>query len=187
MHLLDIDEVNYFRNKFENIWANYKTNKEETLKTYKNVAKAVMFETFLKEKFTTTKRFGLEGLETVITGLERYVDQSVKFGVRDVTLGMAHRGRLNVLANVFRKPVSKIIGEFQGKITNEVLETEFYAGDVKYHLGTFNEREYKDGTRIHMDIMPNPSHLECVAPIAVGKCRAKQSFNNDLKKEKYIK
>lgn len=186
MHLIDSQELNWFRDKFENVWANYKVDRKGLLHNFNNVAKAVLFEEFLKNKFTTAKRFGLEGLETVITGLEAYVDKSVELGVRDVTLGMPHRGRLNVLANVFKKPVSKIIGEFQGKITNEALKEVFYAGDVKYHLGTYNEREYEDGSRVFMDIMPNPSHLECVSPVANGKTRAKQTFNNDIKREKHI-
>jgi 2-oxoglutarate dehydrogenase E1 component len=150
MHLLDTDELNYFREKFENTWVNHTVDKEHMKKVYTTVAKSVLFEEFLKNKFSTLKRFGLEGLETVVAGLEAYVDKSVQLGVKDITLGMPHRGRLNVLANVFRKPISKIIGEIQGKLTNEALTEEFYAGDVKYHLGTYNEREYPDGSRIFM-------------------------------------
>ncbi len=150
MHLLKHHEVNYFRDKMENTWANYKIEKEELLKNYETLAKSVLFEEFFKTKFTTHKRFGLEGLETVVTGLEAYVNKSVELGVTDVTVGMPHRGRLNVLATVFKKPISKIIAEFQGKLSNEALKEEFFAGDVKYHLGTYNEREYEDGKRVFM-------------------------------------
>jgi len=152
MHILNLDELNFFRDKFENQWVNHKLEREELLRLYKTVAKSVLFEEFLKNRFTTLKRFGLEGLETVISGLEKFVEKSVELGVKDVTLGMPHRGRLNVLANIFKKPVSKIIAEVQGKQTNESLNNPFFAGDVKYHLGTINEREYPDGTRISLVI-----------------------------------
>lgn len=154
MHLLDTTEIGFFSEKFEKSWVNYKLEKEGVTRVYTHVAKAVMFEEFLKNKFTTLKRFGLEGLETVITGLEAYVDKSVELGVKDITLGMPHRGRLNVLANVFKKSVSKIIGEIQGKQTNEALRDQnLFSGDVKYHLGTYNEREYPDGNRVFMVLL----------------------------------
>jgi len=153
MHLLDTNELNFFNEKMEKSWVNYKMETEDYKRIYHHVARSVLFEDFLKNKFTTLKRFGLEGLETVITGLEAYVDKSVELGIKDITLGMPHRGRLNVLANVFKKPVSKIIGEIQGKQTNEALKDQmFFAGDVKYHLGTYNEREYPDGSRVFMVI-----------------------------------
>ena len=151
-----------------------------------------MFEEFLQAKFTTHKRFGLEGMESMVSGLKWFVDCSVKSGVKDISLGMAHRGRLNVLANVVRKPISKIFAEFQGKDSivgygDKDSEIEYsQSGDVKYHLGTFHERVYPDGKTISLDLLPNPSHLEAVNPLVMGKTRAKQHFNNDIERNKHL-
>lgn len=191
MHINSREECNFLREKFENEWFNYVPTKEEKLLVYDRLAWAVLFEEFLKSKFATHKRFGLEGLESMISGLKAFVDEAVNLGLKDITLGMAHRGRLNVLANVFRKPISKIFAEFQGKIgTNKDGSEEDmldkYSGDVKYHLGTFYERVYPNGKRINLDILPNPSHLEAVNPVAMGKTRAKQHFSNDIQREDNI-
>jgi 2-oxoglutarate dehydrogenase E1 component len=179
------DVCNFLREKMENEWANYKPSKEEKLRIFDRLAWAVLFEEFLKSKFTTHKRFGLEGLETIVSGLKSFVDTSVENGVEDVTLGMAHRGRLNVLANVFKKPMQKIFSEFQGKHDHNSNKFINFSGDVKYHLGTNCEKTYPDGKKMTMDILPNPSHLECVNPVVMGKTRAKQHFANDTKREKF--
>lgn len=176
---------NFLRQKMEVEWVNYVPSKEEKLKVFDRLAWAVLFEEFLKNKFTTHKRFGLEGLEALISGLKQFVDTAVDDGLQDITLGMPHRGRLNVLANVFRKPMQKIFGEFQGK-HDEYSSLMHYSGDVKYHLGTFYERTYPSGKKVSMDILPNPSHLECVNPVVMGKTRAKQHFNKDVERENHI-
>jgi len=176
---------NFLREKFENEWVNYVPAKEEKIKVYESLAWAVLFEEFLKNKFTTHKRFGLEGLESLILGLNRFTDVAVEQGLEDITLGMPHRGRLNVLANVFKKPLRKIFGEFQGKFDDHKT-LNHYSGDVKYHLGSHYERTYKGGKKISMDILPNPSHLECVNPVVMGNTRAKQQFLNDTEREKNI-
>lgn len=191
MYVISREECNFLREKFENDWFNYQPSKDHKIKVYDRLSWAVLFEEFLKSKFTTHKRFGLEGLETMVSGLKSYVDKAVELGLKDITLGMAHRGRLNVLANVFRKPISKIFAEFQGKhghhgeehSTEDELMT---SGDVKYHLGSHYQRTYEDGRTIHLDILPNPSHLECVNPVVMGKTRAKQHFSNDINRQENL-
>lgn len=188
MHITSREECNFMREVFEKQWINYKPTKDEHLQVFDRLAWAVLFEEFLQNKFTTTKRFGLEGLEALISGFKSFIDRAVlEHGVKDITLGMAHRGRINVLANVFRKPIPKILSEFQGKFSKRDDESILIgSGDVKYHLGTFYERTYPNGKTIHMDILPNPSHLEAVNPVVQGKVRAKQHFNNDVTREQHL-
>jgi 2-oxoglutarate dehydrogenase E1 component len=129
------------------------------------------FEKFCDLKFTGTKRFGLEGGESMIPALEQVIKRGGALGVRDIVIGMAHRGRLNVLAQVMGKPHRAIFHEFKGgsSTPNEVEGS----GDVKYHLGASSDREF-DGNRVHLSLTANPSHLEIVNPVVLGKVRAKQ-------------
>jgi 2-oxoglutarate dehydrogenase E1 component len=177
---------NFIRSKMESDWVNYEPSKEHKIKVFDRLAWAVLFEEFLKNKFTTHKRFGLEGLESVVSGLKSFVDTAVEGGLKDITFGMPHRGRLNILANVFRKPMQKIFAEFQGKHDDHSNGIAQHSGDVKYHLGTFCERTYPNGKKVSMDILPNPSHLECVNPVVMGKTRAKQDFAGDASREDHI-
>ena len=130
---------------------------------------AVAFESFLNTKFVGQKRFSIEGAESVIPGLDFMLQRGAELGVEEVVLGMAHRGRLNVLTNLFGKPASQIFSEFDGK---EFAEDDF-DGDVKYHLGYTTERTLANQKKVKMNIAPNPSHLEAVDPIVVGIARAK--------------
>jgi len=190
MYVISREECNFLREKIECDWYNYKPSKEHKLIVYDRLVWAVLFEEFLKSKFTTHTRFGLEGMESMVSGLKSYVDKAVELGLKDITLGMAHRGRLNVLANVFKKPISKIFAEFQGNHGDNLdkgVETELITtGDVKYHLGTHFQRSYENGKVIHMDILPNPSHLECVNPVVMGKTRAKQHFSGDYERKENL-
>jgi 2-oxoglutarate dehydrogenase E1 component len=129
------------------------------------------FEKFCDVKFTGTKRFGLDGAESMIPALEQIIKRGGALGVKEIILGMAHRGRLNVLAQVLAKPHRAIFNEFKGgsSTPNEVEGS----GDVKYHLGASSDREF-DGNRVHLSLTANPSHLEIVVPVALGKVRAKQ-------------
>lgn len=124
------------------------------------------------------KRFGLEGCESFIPGLKICVDTAVKHGARKFVIGMPHRGRLSVLANVVRKPLNVIFAEFQGVRPGQEQHTisSGAGGDVKYHLGTTYRRAYEDGTEIAVTLMPNPSHLEAVNPVVMGRVRAEQHF-----------
>ncbi len=130
---------------------------------------AIAFESFLNTKFVGQKRFSIEGAENLIPGLDFLLQKAAEIGVKEVVLGMAHRGRLNVLTNLFGKPASEIFSEFEGK----QFEEADFDGDVKYHLGYTAERELDNGKKLKLNIAPNPSHLEAVDPIVAGISRAK--------------
>ncbi|MET4701549.1 2-oxoglutarate dehydrogenase E1 component [Constrictibacter sp. MBR-5] len=135
------------------------------------LTQAEVFENFLDRKYVGTKRFGLEGGESLVPALEQIIKRGSQLGLEALELGMAHRGRLNVLATVLGKPFHAIFSEFQG--TPAHPEDVQGSGDVKYHLGTSSDREF-DGRTVHLSLSPNPSHLEAVDPVVLGKTRAKQ-------------
>ena len=130
----------------------------------------VMFEKFLHTKYIGQKRFSLEGGETTIAALDAIINMSANAGVEEVVIGMAHRGRLNILANIMGKTYEQIFSEFEGTAT---LDQTMGSGDVKYHMGYGSEVQTLDGKEIHLKLMPNPSHLEAVNPVVVGFSRAK--------------
>ena len=147
------------------------------------LTRAETFEAFLDTKYTGAKRFGLEGLETVVPALEQILKRGSQLGVREVVIGMAHRGRLNVLGNLMDKPYRAIFSEFQGNLaTPEGVQG---SGDVKYHLGTSADREF-DGNVVHLSLTPNPSHLEAVNTVVLGKVRAKQRLRGDVDREQVM-
>jgi 2-oxoglutarate dehydrogenase E1 component len=137
---------------------------------------AETFEKFLDKKYTGTKRFGLDGGESTIPALEQIIKRGGQLGIREIILGMAHRGRLNVLANVMSKPYRAIFHEFKGGSANP--DDVEGSGDVKYHLGASSDREF-DGNMVHLSLTANPSHLEIVDPVVLGKVRAKQDQRGD--------
>ncbi len=137
------------------------------------------FEKFLNVKYTGTKRFGLDGGESAIPALEQIIKRGGQLGIKEIVIGMPHRGRLNVLANVMRKPYQAIFSEFQGGSANPD-DTEG-SGDVKYHLGTSADRVF-DGETVHLSLTANPSHLEAVNPVVLGKVRAKQRQRGDTER-----
>ena len=134
------------------------------------------FEKFLHVKYTGTKRFGLDGGESLIPALEQIIKRGGALGVRDIVIGMPHRGRLSVLANVMQKPYRAIFNEFQGGSFKP--EDVDGSGDVKYHLGASSDRDF-DGNNVHLSLTANPSHLEAVNPVVIGKVRAKQDQIGD--------
>ncbi|MHA1554124.1 MAG: 2-oxoglutarate dehydrogenase E1 component, partial [Alphaproteobacteria bacterium] len=134
------------------------------------------FEKFLNVKYTGTKRFGLDGGESLVPALEQIIKRGGQLGLREIVLGMAHRGRLNVLAQVMAKPHRAIFHEFTGGSSSP--EDVEGSGDVKYHLGASSDREF-DGNRVHLSLTANPSHLEIVDPVVLGKSRAKQDLLAD--------
>ncbi len=134
------------------------------------------FEKFIDVKYTGTKRFGLDGGESMVPALEQIIKRGGSLGLKDIVLGMPHRGRLNVLAQVMGKPHKAIFNEFKGGSVNP--EDVEGSGDVKYHLGTSSDREF-DGNNVHLSLTANPSHLEIVDPVVLGKVRAKQDQLND--------
>lgn len=146
----------------------------------KKLSQAVSFESFLHTKYVGQKRFSLEGNESLIPGLDAIVERAAEMGVEQFVMGMAHRGRLNVLTNIFGKAAKDIFSEFDGKD----YEQEIFDGDVKYHLGWTSDRKSDNGNKIKMNIAPNPSHLETVGAVVEGIARAKQDsqYANDFSK-----
>lgn len=142
------------------------------------LSEAEGFERFCQVKYTGTKRFGIEGGESTIPAIEQVLKRGSQLGVIEVVVGMAHRGRLNILSNVLRKPYHAIFSEFQGQASNP--EDVQGSGDVKYHLGTSADREF-DGIKVHMSLQANPSHLEAVDPVVLGKVRARQRQGGDTR------
>ncbi|KAI0035818.1 2-oxoglutarate dehydrogenase complex E1 component mitochondrial precursor [Vararia minispora EC-137] len=134
------------------------------------------FEKFIASKYPNEKRFGLEGCESLIPGMKALIDRSVDHGVKFVTMGMPHRGRLNVLANVIRKPIEAILNEFSGASSDDEV-----AGDVKYHLGANYVRPTPSGKKVSLSLVANPSHLEAEDPVVLGKTRALQHIEKDEK------
>ena len=134
-------------------------------------------------KYTGTKRFGLDGAESLIPALEAIVDRATQHDVEEIVIGMPHRGRLNVLANILKKPIAAILSEFEGvpSMPGDVQGS----GDVTYHLGTSADREM-NGKKIHLSLTANPSHLEVVDPVVLGKVRAKQAQRRDLERKKVL-
>ncbi len=141
---------------------------------------AVSFENFLHTKYVGQKRFSLEGGESIIPGLDAVIEAAAEKGVEHFVMGMAHRGRLNILANIFGKATQDIFSEFDGKDYDQ----EYFDGDVKYHLGLTSERKTKSGKKININLAPNPSHLETVGAVIEGITRAKQDkyFPDDFSK-----
>ncbi|CAN5254743.1 2-oxoglutarate dehydrogenase E1 component [soil metagenome] len=153
---------------------NFSTEKKHWL--LRQLHYAELFEHFLQARFVGQKRFSLEGAETLIPIMEVVVERAAELGVREIVLGMAHRGRLNVLANILRKPYQEIFAEFEENYLPESMGGD---GDVKYHLGFSSDRAVKSGAQIHLSLSPNPSHLEAVNPVVEGRCRAKQWLFGD--------
>jgi 2-oxoglutarate dehydrogenase E1 component len=140
------------------------------LRIFSLLVRATKFETFLHRKFVGQKRFSVEGGEALIPLLDHIVETATSLEIKDVVIGMPHRGRLNVLANIFRKPLENIFSEFADNERYKIIGE----GDVKYHKGYSNERVFADGSSIHISLASNPSHLEAVNPVVEGKCRARQ-------------
>ncbi|KAK7273057.1 hypothetical protein RIF29_14103 [Crotalaria pallida] len=180
MHIADRNKCNWLRDKIETPTPT-QLNRERREVIFDRLAWSTLFENFLATKWTSAKRFGLEGGETLIPGMKEMFDRASDLGVESVVIGMAHRGRLNVLGNVVRKPLRQIFCEFSGGVQPED-EVGLYTGtgDVKYHLGTSYDRPTRGGGRLHLSLVANPSHLEAVNPVVVGKTRAKQYYSNDV-------
>jgi len=178
MHIMDRDRCNWLRERVESAeQRNY--SKQRKLRMLDRLAWSEMFENFLSTKYTAAKRFGLEGGETLIPGMKAMIDRSAELGTETVVIGMPHRGRLNVLGNVVRKPLAQIFSEFQGGVKPSRDGGYTGSGDVKYHLGTSYDRPTISGKRVHLSLVANPSHLEAVNTVVLGKTRAKQFYTGD--------
>jgi 2-oxoglutarate dehydrogenase E1 component len=176
MHISDPEQKAWIQARIEGPDKEISFTPEGKIAILGKLIAAEGFEHFLNVKYTGTKRFGLDGGESMIPALEQIVKRGGQLGMQDIVLGMAHRGRLNVLANLMSKPFSAIFHEFKGgSSTPDEVEG---SGDVKYHLGSSSDREF-DGNRVHLSLTANPSHLEIVDPVVLGKARAKQDQRGD--------
>ncbi len=164
------EEIEFFRNHTEkkDILINFPVEKKERI--LRKLNKAVSFEKFLGTKYIGEKRFSLEGGETAIPALDAIIHTAASLGVEEVAFGMAHRGRLNVLANIMGKTYEEIFNEFEGNVLTDITMGD---GDVKYHLGFSSQYPTEAGKSVYLKLMPNPSHLEAVNPIVTGFARAK--------------
>ena len=173
MHISDPEEKSWLQERIEGPDKGVAFTKEGKIAILKKLIEGEAFEQFLHKRYPGTKRFGLDGGEAAVPALEQIIKRGGALGVEEIVLGMPHRGRLNVLAAVMGKPYKVIFHEFQGGSSQGA--DEFGSGDVKYHLGASSDRKFDDHN-VHLSLTPNPSHLEAVNPVVLGKARAKQSF-----------
>jgi len=179
MHISDPEQSAWLKERIEGYGKEIIFTREGRKAILNKLVEAEGFEKFLHVKYMGTKRFGLDGGESLIPAMEQIIKRGGALGVKDIIIGMPHRGRLSVLANVMAKPYRAIFNEFQGGSSKP--EDVDGSGDVKYHLGTSSDREF-NGNSVHLSLTANPSHLEAVNPVVLGKARAKQDQKNDVER-----
>jgi len=182
MHIADSEEKTWFRNRMER--KEHQVSFTFSGKSFilNKLIQAEGFEQYLAKKFVGTKRYGIDGGEALIPALEQIIKYGGHKGVKEVKIGMAHRGRFNVLANLLQKPYKRIFNEFASETD---YTTADFTGDVKFHLGASSDREF-DNNLVHISLTDNSSHLEAVNPIVLGQTRAKQYIYNDSKRQKVV-
>ncbi len=183
MHISNPEEAAWLKERIEGYGKEIAFTKEGRKAILNKMVEAEGFEKFLHVKYMGTKRFGLDGGEALIPAMEQIIKRGGALGLSDIVIGMPHRGRLNILANVMGKPYRAIFNEFQGGSFKP--EDVDGSGDVKYHLGASSDREF-DGNSVHLSLTANPSHLEAVNPVVLGKVRAKQDQLNDEDRTKVM-
>ncbi len=176
MHISDPEQAGWLKERIEGFDKEIKFTREGRKAILNKLVEAEGFEKFLHVKYMGTKRFGLDGGEALIPAMEQIIKRGGNLGLKEIVIGMPHRGRLSVLANVMSKPYRAIFNEFQGGSFKP--EDVDGSGDVKYHLGASSDREF-DGNEVHLSLTANPSHLEAVNPVVLGKARAKQDQLGD--------
>lgn len=176
MHLTDPDEKSWVQQRIEEPHnkTDFTINGKRAI--YQRLVATEGFEKYLHVKYPGTKRFGLDGGEALVPCIEQIMKRGGQLGLKEIALGMAHRGRLNILTNVLGKSFTAMFSEFQG-VSSKPDDVQG-SGDVKYHMGTSSDRDF-DGNNIHLSLTPNPSHLEFVNPVVIGKVRAKQTMANE--------
>jgi 2-oxoglutarate dehydrogenase E1 component len=187
-HLHDLELQAWLQSRMESTRNRLPLTREDRIRIFQQVIGAEVFEQFLQNKFLGSKRFSLEGAESLIPLLERLVERAARSSVGEIVIGMAHRGRLNVLANVLKKPASQIFAEFQDKL-DEKADLSDGGGDVKYHLGFSIDRVFGEGSdehRVHLSLTFNPSHLEWVNTVVQGRVRAKQDRLGDTTRSRAL-
>ncbi|MEL6167298.1 MAG: 2-oxoglutarate dehydrogenase E1 component [Pseudomonadota bacterium] len=183
MHISNPDEAGWLKERIEGFGKEIAFTREGRRAILNKLVEAEGFEKFLHVKYMGTKRFGLDGGEALIPAMEQIIKRGGALGLQDIVIGMPHRGRLSVLANVMGKPYKAIFNEFQGGSFKP--EDVDGSGDVKYHLGASSDREF-DGNTVHLSLTANPSHLEAVNPVVLGKARAKQDQLGDADRTKVL-
>ncbi|MFN3229666.1 MAG: 2-oxoglutarate dehydrogenase E1 component [Asticcacaulis sp.] len=173
MHISDVAEKSWLQERIEGRDKEISFTREGKIAILQKLIEAETFERFLHKRFPGTKRFGLDGGESMVPAMEQMIKVGGNLGITDIVLGMAHRGRLNMLSAVMGKPYHVIFHEFQGG--SSVPSDIEGSGDVKYHMGASSDREF-DGNKVHLSLTANPSHLEIVNPVVLGKARAKQAY-----------
>jgi 2-oxoglutarate dehydrogenase E1 component len=181
MHIQDTRIRRWLQERMEPHRNRPRFDRDQKIRILKNLHYAELFERFLHTRFTGQKRFSLEGAETLIPILEAIVEKAPDSQVREIILGMAHRGRLNVLANILRKPYEEIFAQFEENFLPDSTDGD---GDVKYHLGFSSDRANSRGRIVHVSLAPNPSHLEAVDPVVEGRTRAKQTLFGDVERKR---
>jgi 2-oxoglutarate dehydrogenase E1 component len=176
MHISNPEEAGWLKERIEGLGKEIQFSREGRKAILNKMVEAEGFEKFLHVKYMGTKRFGLDGGESLIPAMEQIIKRGGSLGIKDIVIGMPHRGRLSVLANVMQKPYRAIFNEFQGGSFKP--EDVDGSGDVKYHLGASSDREFDNNT-VHLSLTANPSHLEAVNPVVIGKVRAKQDQYKD--------
>ncbi len=183
MHISDPEQKAWLQERIEGVGKEVQFTRRGKEAILQKLIDAESFEKYLDKKYTGTKRFGLDGAEAMVPALEQIIKRGGHLGLREIVIGMPHRGRLNVLANVMGKPYRAIFHEFKGGSAHpEEVEG---SGDVKYHLGTSSDRSF-DGNEVHLSLTANPSHLEAVDPVVLGKVRAKQDQHADTERTKVL-
>jgi len=183
MHISDPEQSAWLKERIEGYDKEIKFTREGRKAILNKMVEAEGFEKYLHVKYMGTKRFGLDGGESLIPAMEQIIKRGGSLGMKEIVIGMPHRGRLSVLANVMGKPYRAIFHEFQGGSFKP--EDVDGSGDVKYHLGASSDREF-DGNNVHLSLTANPSHLEAVNPVVLGKVRAKQDQHNDSDRIKVL-
>ncbi len=184
MHVSDPDERSWLQKRIEGPDKEISFSPEGRKAILQKLIEAQAFEDILQRRYPGTKRFGLDGGESLVPALEQIIKRGGALGMKDINFGMPHRGRLNVLAAVLAKPYSAIFYEFLGGVSAGA--EDFGSGDVKYHLGASSDRAF-DGNEVHLSLAPNPSHLEAVNPVVIGKTRAKQQMFSKNHANPYFK
>lgn len=182
-HIQNPEQKQWFQDKIERELPKVTTNKDQQQALLTDLIKAEGLEQFLQKKYTGTKRFGLEGGESAICAVEEILRYGSQQGITEVGFGMAHRGRLNILTNVVQKPYVALFAEFQDSSPNP--DDIQGSGDVKYHMGASADRDF-EGKVVHVSLTANPSHLEAVNPVVVGKMRAKQLQKKDIDRKQVM-
>ncbi len=175
MHLLDLDERKWLRETMESTTNTPDLDKNDRKQILHKLNQAMAFEQFLHKKYIGHKRFSLEGADTLIPMMHFLIERAGNNDIEKFFLGMAHRGRLNILVNIMNKPYRKVFADFEGNIDPDTIQG---SGDVKYHLGSKGSYQTSEGKTIEVELLPNPSHLEAVNPVVEGAARASQDHHN---------